>query len=161
MTGLGGISISSRRSRKITAWSTWRQLARILIRQPLSTAHSTITEMPAKGMWGRIVVLKRVIVTVKKCTTPHTTLIRAHPTLIVPLGATTSMEGLKVLSGKHTNPRGRLASDIEFALHCHPERTPSQLFSPTSCLYLLMIVCKSFLGHSKVLYHAARLTLLH
>jgi hypothetical protein len=70
-------------------------------------------------------VLKQVIMTVKTCTTPYTALIRAYPTLIIPMGTTTLIEGAKVLSRKHTNPRGRLASNIKFALQCHPKRDPS------------------------------------
>jgi hypothetical protein len=81
--------------------------------------------MPAKGMRGRIIVLKQVILTVKKYTAPHTALIQVHLSLVVPMGTTTSMEGLKVLSRKRTNLRGRLVSDIKFTLHYHLERTPS------------------------------------
>ncbi|EYE98325.1 uncharacterized protein EURHEDRAFT_544726 [Aspergillus ruber CBS 135680] len=64
----------------------------------------------------------------------------------------------KVLSGRRNNQMGELTNGFKFHQCCRPGRIPS-CFALTSCLPHLTIVCNSFLGYSKVLYHIACLAL--
>lgn len=159
ITGLGRIATSSNLSHKQTASLIQRWLAHILTLHPFSTAHLTIIEIPARGLVVRMVIFRQVT-TLKSmiisCTPPNTTLI---PTLMVPMGTTTSVDRPRALSGRRNDQMGKLANGFEFPLRCRQGSIPLSRFVLTSCLYHSTSVYNFFRGYLKALYHAAYQTL--
>ena len=96
---------------------------------------------------------------INNCTPPNVTPMPMHPPPMVPVGTIMSMDSPIVLSGRRNNQTGELANGFEIPLCCHPGRIHSPSFILNSCLPCLMIVCNSFLGYLKVLYHVACLAL--
>ncbi|BCR92561.1 uncharacterized protein ACHE_80461S [Aspergillus chevalieri] len=161
-TGLGRMAASSNLSHKPTTSSIQRRLAHILTLHPFFTAHLTIIEVPVKRLVARMVMLKQVttltFMIINNCTPPNITPIPTLFLLMVSVGTITSVDSQKAPSGRRNNQTGELTNGFEFHQCCRPGRIPSR-FVLTSCLPHLTIVCNSFLGYSKVLYHIACLTL--
>ena len=161
-TGLGRMAASSNLSHKPTVPSIQRLLAHILTLHPFFTAHLTIIKVPAKRLVARMAILKQVItltsMTINNCASPNMTPILTLPTLMVSVGTITLVDSQKAPSGRHNDQMGELTNGFESHQCCRPGRIPSH-FILTSCLPHSMIVCNSFLGYLKVLYHIACLAL--
>ena len=95
---------------------------------------------------------------INNCTPPNMTLILTLLTLMVSMGTITSVDSHKAPSRRCNIQTGELTNGFEFHQCCCPGRIPSH-FVLTSCLPHLMIICNSFLGYLKVLYHIACLAL--
>ena len=109
-----------------------------------------------------MVILKQVTtltsMIINNCTPPNMTPIPTLLTPMVSMGTITSVDSHKAPSGRRNNQTGELTNGFEFHQCCRPGRIPSR-FVLTSCLPHSTIVCNSFLGYSKVLYHIACLAL--
>ena len=95
---------------------------------------------------------------INNCTPPNMTLILTLLTLMVSMGTIMSVDSHKAPSRRCNIQTGELTNGFEFHQCCCPGRIPSH-FVLTSCLPHLMIICNSFLGYLKVLYHIACLAL--
>ena len=95
---------------------------------------------------------------INNCAPPNMTPILTLPTLMVSMETFTLVDSQKAPSRRHNNQTGKLTNGFEFHQCCCLGRIPSH-FVLTSCLHHLTIVCNSFLGYSKVLYHIACLAL--
>lgn len=148
---------------KSTASSPQRQPVPILILQSFSTAHLAAIKLSAKELVARITALGRVTtftsMTVNNCAAPSTTPVPTHPTRLVPLRITASVNSPRVLSERRGNHLMVLANGLELPLRYRPGLTPSPPFALTLCLYHLTSVFNSFPGYLKVPYHVACLAL--
>lgn len=161
-TGLGRMAASINLSHKLTASSIQRLLVHILTLHPFFTAHLTIIKVPAKRLVARVAILKQVTTLtstiINNCAPPNITQILTLPTPMVSMETITSVDSQKAPSKRHNNQTGKLINSFKFHQYCRPGRIPS-CFVLSSCLPHLTIICNSFLGYLKVLYHITCLAL--